>query len=403
MNYILKSFLFFSFLIYANCVYTHYYNIIGVDTNVDTKTLKKAYHKRALQWHPDKNLENPSKAKARFLRIQKVYEVLKNTNTRSRYDNCGVNLCSGIAMNEVDDTDYDIINSNHHITKETKISSSNDNLNDNNKLEDFLTSFPKNRGMIRIMFTTSVSKVKRLTFNKIPGVGKYRYNKNTWIILACDELSYSCHKHTSNFEILASKTKKYPIRVGFLDCGINNNNGISICGIFNIKNNYNRPSIIRIHSGKGRDVLGFYSKMNISNLDNTDISQLVKFGYNGIYPKVLTHIHSLSDLGFFVSRCNKQCRGKSSPICIIVFSTQKTGGSKSINKIARYFENDDQRCVIIGEVLNSSNIHPVSIRMKINKFPSIATVNSKIGEIIDIYQGIINTTLIINYIKNKYI
>ena len=48
-----------------------YYNILGVDKNADKKTIKKAYHKLAVQCHPDKG-GDPDKFKS----IAEAFEVL---------------------------------------------------------------------------------------------------------------------------------------------------------------------------------------------------------------------------------------------------------------------------------------------------------------------------------------
>jgi hypothetical protein len=50
--------------------------ILGVSYNASVAEIKKAYKKKARQHHPDKNLENPEKAKAEFLRVTNAYERL---------------------------------------------------------------------------------------------------------------------------------------------------------------------------------------------------------------------------------------------------------------------------------------------------------------------------------------
>eukprot|EP00462_Mataza_sp_D1_P023455 CAMPEP_0175142270 /NCGR_PEP_ID=MMETSP0087-20121206/12692_1 /TAXON_ID=136419 /ORGANISM="Unknown Unknown, Strain D1" /LENGTH=544 /DNA_ID=CAMNT_0016426027 /DNA_START=60 /DNA_END=1694 /DNA_ORIENTATION=- len=67
----------------------NYYKILEVDKYANTATIKKAYRKLALKWHPDKNNdseENRAKAEATFKDISEAYEVLSDETKRSRYD-----------------------------------------------------------------------------------------------------------------------------------------------------------------------------------------------------------------------------------------------------------------------------------------------------------------------------
>ncbi|KAG1678338.1 DnaJ subfamily C member 21 [Nymphon striatum] len=63
-----------------------HYEILGVPTDVDSETLKKSYRKLALQWHPDKNLENVDEATETFRFIQQAYDVLSDPQERAWYD-----------------------------------------------------------------------------------------------------------------------------------------------------------------------------------------------------------------------------------------------------------------------------------------------------------------------------
>lgn len=68
--------------------YRDYYQILGVDRDVDQKEIKKAYRKLALKYHPDKNPED-SQAEAKFKEINEAYEVLGDPEKRSKYDRLG--------------------------------------------------------------------------------------------------------------------------------------------------------------------------------------------------------------------------------------------------------------------------------------------------------------------------
>lgn len=45
-----------------------------------------AYRRLALQYHPDKNLDNVDEAKEQFLLVQQAYEVLSDPHERAWYE-----------------------------------------------------------------------------------------------------------------------------------------------------------------------------------------------------------------------------------------------------------------------------------------------------------------------------
>ncbi len=65
-----------------------YYEILGVDKNADEQTLKKAYRKLALKYHPDRN-PNDKSAEEKFKEAAEAYEVLSDKDKRARYDRFG--------------------------------------------------------------------------------------------------------------------------------------------------------------------------------------------------------------------------------------------------------------------------------------------------------------------------
>ena len=52
-----------------------WYKILGVAKTASIAEIKRAYKKLALQWHPDKNVENREEAEAKFRDIAAAYEV----------------------------------------------------------------------------------------------------------------------------------------------------------------------------------------------------------------------------------------------------------------------------------------------------------------------------------------
>lgn len=65
-----------------------YYEILGVSKNASATEIKKAYRKKALKYHPDKN-PGDSKAEELFKKSAEAYEVLSNPDKKARYDQFG--------------------------------------------------------------------------------------------------------------------------------------------------------------------------------------------------------------------------------------------------------------------------------------------------------------------------
>ncbi len=65
-----------------------YYKILGVQKDIAQKDVKKAYLKRAKQFHPDLHPEDP-KAKAKFQALNEAYDVIGDPEKRRKYDQYG--------------------------------------------------------------------------------------------------------------------------------------------------------------------------------------------------------------------------------------------------------------------------------------------------------------------------
>ena len=65
-----------------------YYEILGISKNATTAEIKKAYRKKAIEYHPDKN-PGDTKAEEMFKKAAEAYEVLSNDDKRARYDRYG--------------------------------------------------------------------------------------------------------------------------------------------------------------------------------------------------------------------------------------------------------------------------------------------------------------------------
>ena len=65
-----------------------YYKILGVDKTILQKDVKRAYLKRAKQFHPDLHPDDP-KAKAKFQALTEAYDVIGDPEKRAKYDKYG--------------------------------------------------------------------------------------------------------------------------------------------------------------------------------------------------------------------------------------------------------------------------------------------------------------------------
>ena len=68
-----------------------YYEVLGVERNATEEEIKKAYRKKAIQYHPDKN-PGDKEAEEKFKEAAEAYDVLSNPDKRARYDRFGTGL-----------------------------------------------------------------------------------------------------------------------------------------------------------------------------------------------------------------------------------------------------------------------------------------------------------------------
>lgn len=71
-----------------------YYEVLGVSRTADADEMKKAFRKLAMQYHPDRNADNPE-AEQKFKEINEAYDVLKDPDKKAAYDRYGHDAFSG--------------------------------------------------------------------------------------------------------------------------------------------------------------------------------------------------------------------------------------------------------------------------------------------------------------------
>ena len=70
--------------------YKDYYTVIGIEKSSSQDEIKRAYRKKAAQYHPDQNPDDKV-AEQKFKELQEAYEVLKDPEKRKLYDQVGSN------------------------------------------------------------------------------------------------------------------------------------------------------------------------------------------------------------------------------------------------------------------------------------------------------------------------
>ena len=65
-----------------------YYEVLGVEKGADADTIKKAYRKCAMKYHPDRN-PGDKEAEEKFKEAAEAYEVLSDADKRAKYDQYG--------------------------------------------------------------------------------------------------------------------------------------------------------------------------------------------------------------------------------------------------------------------------------------------------------------------------
>jgi molecular chaperone DnaJ len=65
-----------------------FYEILGITKNADAAAIKKAYRKKAIEFHPDKN-PGDAKAEESFKQAAEAYEVLSDPQKKAKYDQYG--------------------------------------------------------------------------------------------------------------------------------------------------------------------------------------------------------------------------------------------------------------------------------------------------------------------------
>ncbi len=87
-----------------NATKRDYYEVLGVGRDCDDPSLKSAYRKLALQYHPDRN-PNDQEAEEKFKEAAEAYSVLSDPQKRAAYDRYGHQGLQGFGASQGFDPD----------------------------------------------------------------------------------------------------------------------------------------------------------------------------------------------------------------------------------------------------------------------------------------------------------
>ncbi|GMF03845.1 unnamed protein product [[Candida] boidinii] len=161
---------------------TDYYELLGVESSATETELKKAYRKKALIYHPDKNRDNIEEANLKFSEISIAYETLSDSQQREWYDSHKFSILMEDEDRDLDSNDINEENISYYAGTTV------DDINryfDNNlytKLDDSINGF---YSIISVLLDKIASEEvaigKKLN---LPGFEKYK--DDTQFANACD-------------------------------------------------------------------------------------------------------------------------------------------------------------------------------------------------------------------------
>lgn len=116
-----------------------YYQVLGVKKTANKDEIKKAYHKLALKYHPDKNTDKNTDQK--FRSVNEAYETLKDDQKRQIYDRFDLPLIE--RHNKSSHSRSNTHRSQHHRKDESFFSGKSDIISEEQKYNDELDRIRK--------------------------------------------------------------------------------------------------------------------------------------------------------------------------------------------------------------------------------------------------------------------
>mmetsp|Transcript_30063 Transcript_30063/g.26645 ORF Transcript_30063/g.26645 Transcript_30063/m.26645 type:complete len:134 (+) Transcript_30063:35-436(+) len=64
----------------------NHYIVLGLQKSCNGTDIKKAYHRLAMEYHPDKNQDKNSYTDSEFKKVKKAYDVLSDLKLKKKFD-----------------------------------------------------------------------------------------------------------------------------------------------------------------------------------------------------------------------------------------------------------------------------------------------------------------------------
>eukprot|EP01017_Pseudomicrothorax_dubius_P038492 TRINITY_DN5774_c0_g1_i3.p1 TRINITY_DN5774_c0_g1~~TRINITY_DN5774_c0_g1_i3.p1 ORF type:complete len:494 (+),score=89.53 TRINITY_DN5774_c0_g1_i3:41-1522(+) len=371
-----------------------YYKILGVPRNADEKTIKKAFKKLSLKYHPDKNKDNPDKAKEMFIKVANAYETLSDPEKKRIYDQLGE---EGLKYQQSGGGDggFDGYESYRRGGGGYNFGFGGGGRNrysDSMNFEDMFKNFfsgqrynnffdeddddsdfhyvnrrrgsGRERGSKKSVFADS--KIYILNSSNIHNLN---IRKHSWIILFFEGENREVKRYAKTWIKVAEKVSDF-CTVAIFDC----KPSPDLCQRMKIDE---VPEIVLYHSANNK---GLTYKGDFERIDD-----IIKF----ISSKMENYVKPITKKSW------DDFLHESIGIPKVVVFTQKDTTSPFFKFLSKEFKDS----LVMGEV--RANERDLLKKFKVTSFPSIIVVHDILGEKYEKYEGVLSNPEILAYLKGQ--